>query len=242
MADTLLISDLHLSAADPHNVERFVRFLDDEAAGAAALYILGDLFDTWIGDDNEAPPIPAITSALRRLTDGGCRLFVMHGNRDFLLGAVFAEKTGAELVADPLVVPFNGTPTLLTHGDLLCTDDLDYQKARLFLRDPAFIQDFLGRPLDERAALAAEYRRRSGEATSGKASDIMDVNQQAVEHLMTEHGVLQLIHGHTHRPAIHEFELGGRPARRIVLADWQAGGGEVLRITPKGFRTESLAS
>ena len=241
MADTLLISDLHLSAADPHNVERFVRFLDDEAAGAAALYILGDLFDTWIGDDNEAPPIPSITAALRRLTDAGCRLFVMHGNRDFLLGAVFAEKTGAELVTDPLLVTFNGTPTLLTHGDLLCTDDLDYQKARLFLRDPVFVRDFLGRPLEERAALAAEYRRRSGEATSGKPSDIMDVNRQAVERLMTEHGVLQLVHGHTHRPAIHDFELDGRPARRIVLADWQAGGGEVLRITPEGFRTESLA-
>ncbi len=241
MADTLLISDLHLSEADPHNVDRFVRFLDEEAAGAAALYILGDLFDTWIGDDNRAPPIPAITSALRRLTDRGCRLFVMHGNRDFLLGGSFAAETGAELVEDPLVVIFNGTPTLLTHGDLLCTDDIDYQKARLFLRDPAFVRDFLGRPLEERAALAAEYRRRSGEATSGKPSDIMDVNQQAVKRLMTEHGVLQLIHGHTHRPAVHDFELDGRPARRIVLADWQAGGGEVLRITPEGFRTESLA-
>jgi len=240
MADVLLISDLHLSPTDSRNVRRFFGFLEREAKTAEALYILGDLFDAWIGDDNETSPIPEIKGALRKLSDGGCRVFVMHGNRDFLIGPRFATETGCSLLEDPTILELNGTATLLMHGDLLCTDDVEYQKARLFLRDPAFIEEFVSKPIPERAALAAEYRRRSGEATSTKASDIMDVNQQAVEQYMRQYGVLQLIHGHTHRPAIHEFQLSGTPARRIVLADWQAGGGEVLRIGNEGFRTESL--
>ena len=241
MGDTLLISDLHLSPADPGNIARFIDFLEFGACGAEALYILGDLFDAWIGDDNDMPPIPAVKGALRKLADRGCRLFLMHGNRDFLIGERFAEETGCALLDDPVVVELNGTPTLLMHGDLLCTDDVEYQKARLFLRDPAFVGEFMAKTIAERIALAAEYRKRSGEATSTKASEIMDVNQQTVEEYMRAHRVFLLIHGHTHRPAVHEFRISGRPARRIVLADWQAGGGEVLRVGDQGFRTESLA-
>ena len=240
MADTLLISDLHLSPADPQNIARFIDFLDTGARGADALYILGDLFDAWIGDDNDTPPIPEIKGALRRLSDRGCRLFLMHGNRDFLIGEQFARETGCTLLHDPVVVELNGTPTLLMHGDLLCTDDVEYQKARLFLRDPGFVSDFMAKSIEERFALAAEYRKRSGEATSTKPSEIMDVNQQTVEEYMRAHQVSQLIHGHTHRPAVHDFQISGAPARRIVLADWQAGGGEVLRIGEEGFRAESL--
>jgi UDP-2,3-diacylglucosamine hydrolase len=229
MADTLFISDLHLSAHRPATVTLFLKFLEQVASGAEALYILGDLFDAWLGDDDPTPPIPQIQSALRNLATQGTALFLMHGNRDFLIGEKFCQDTGCTLLPDPTVIDLAGTPTLLMHGDLLCTDDLTYQAARRQLRNETFISDFLSKPLAERSALAAEYRRQSGEAMALLTDEIMDVNAAAVAARMRQHGVQQLIHGLTHRPAVHEFTLDGEPARRLVLAEWHQDRGTYLR-------------
>ena len=241
MSDTLIISDLHLSQHRPDTVALFLRFLRERARGAGELYILGDLFDAWIGDDNILPPIPEVIQALRQLTDGGCKLSVMHGNRDFLLGSDFARATGGKLLPDPFVADLGGETTLLMHGDLLCTDDLEYQQARKLLRSPEFIRDFVSRTIEERVQLAAEYRRRSGEVVSLKSADIMDVNQQTVERYMREYQVRRLIHGHTHRPALHEFQLDGTPAQRYVLEDWHEQTGSYLRVDNQSIRQEAFS-
>jgi len=237
MPDTLLISDLHLSGERPQTIDLFLRFLEERAIHARRLYILGDLFDAWIGDDALPPPIPTIIEALRRLSDNGTRIFLQHGNRDFLIGEAFATATGCELLGDPVTVELGATPTLLMHGDLLCTDDHDYQKARQFLRSPAFIEDLLSKSIGERLALAAEYRKRSGEATAALSAEIMDVNQATVEQYMREAGVTQLIHGHTHRPGIHRFDLDGVPALRLVLAEWHEEQGQYLRVNAEGIES-----
>jgi len=234
MADTLLISDLHLSQERPATVGLFLRFLREQAATAGALYILGDLFDAWIGDDNDSPALAQIIQSMRHLSASGCQLLVMHGNRDFLIGERFADETGCVLLPDPHIATLGGIRTLLMHGDLLCSDDLEYQEARKLLRSPAFIQDFLSRPIEQRIQLAAEYRKRSGEVVSLKPADIMDVNQDTVERYMREHGVHRLVHGHTHRPALHQFELDGEPAERFVLQDWHEHEGACLRIAEDG--------
>ena len=241
MSDTLIISDLHLSQHRPDTVALFLRFLRERARGAGELYILGDLFDAWIGDDNILPPVPEVVQALRQLTDGGCKLSVMHGNRDFLLGSDFARATGGKLLPDPFVADLGGETTLLMHGDLLCTDDLEYQQARKLLRSPEFIRDFVSRTIEERVQLAAEYRRRSGEVVSLKSADIMDVNQQTVERYMREYQVRRLIHGHTHRPALHEFQLDGTPAQRYVLEDWHEQTGSYLRVDNQSIRQEAFS-
>lgn len=240
MTDTLLISDLHLSAERPQTIDLFLRFLEEQAVQANDLYILGDLFDAWIGDDALPPPIPTIIEALRRVSDAGTHIHLQHGNRDFLIGEAFATATGCQLLADPVVVELNGTPTLLMHGDLLCTDDHAYQKARQFLRSPAFIEDLLSKSIEERLAIAADYRKRSGEATAALAADIMDVNQETVEAYMQEAGVQQLIHGHTHRPGNHQFELNGAPAIRLVLAEWHDEQGQYLRVNREGIESVSF--
>ena len=231
MKDTLIISDLHLSRDRPATVGLFLRFLQEQASAADHLYILGDLFDAWIGDDDTTPPAPQIIEAMQQLTDTGCKLSMMHGNRDFLLGEAFSNATGSTLLPDPFVADLAGKDILLMHGDLLCSDDLEYQQARKLLRSPAFIQDFISRSINERIELAAEYRKRSGEVISLKSADIMDVNQQAVETAMREHHVKYLIHGHTHRPALHEFELDGELVQRYVLEDWHDDAGSFLRIS-----------
>jgi len=236
-ARILLISDLHLSADCMQTVQLFQRFLQETAAQADALFILGDLFDAWIGDDNNAEPWPAVRHQLASLTAAGTEVFVQHGNRDFLLGDDFCRHTGVQLLAEEAVIDLFGTPTLLMHGDTLCTDDLAYQQARLFLRNPNFIADFLAKPLAERAAIAVEYRQRSGEATSLLASDIMDVNQQAVLNVMRQHGVTRLIHGHTHRQGQHQVDLDGMTAERIVLGEWHPDHGMALEVTADGIKT-----
>ncbi|WP_435684437.1 UDP-2,3-diacylglucosamine diphosphatase [Sedimenticola selenatireducens] len=241
MSDTLIISDLHLSQHRPDTVALFLHFLRERACGAGELYILGDLFDAWIGDDNILPPVPEVVQALHQLTDGGCKLSVMHGNRDFLLGSDFARATGGKLLPDPFVADLGGETTLLMHGDLLCTDDLEYQQARKLLRSPEFIRDFVSRTIEERVQLAAEYRRRSGEVVSLKSADIMDVNQQTVERYMREYQVRRLIHGHTHRPALHEFQLDGTPAQRYVLEDWHEQTGSYLRVDNQSIRQETFS-
>jgi UDP-2,3-diacylglucosamine hydrolase len=236
----LFVSDLHLAADRPGATEIFLRFARGRAREASALYVLGDLFDAWIGDDDDGPLAIAVRQALRDLAAAGVAVFLQGGNRDFLVGERFAGETGVRLLPDVAVVDLHGTRTLLMHGDLLCTDDVDYQQARAMLRNPAFVADFLAKPLPARAALAAEYRRRSGEATSLKAEDIMDVNANAVAQAMREHGVRRLIHGHTHRPAIHTMMLDGAAAERIVLAEWHDDRGHCVSVTAGGVRVETF--
>ena len=241
MADTLFISDLHLSEKRSGTLKLFFRFLAEQAAKTEELYILGDLFDVWIGDDNETPPIPDILDAMKRISDSGTQLYFMGGNRDFLVGERFAEATGAKLLGDTRVLDLEGSLTLLTHGDLLCTDDVEYQNARKLLRNPAIIGDFLTKSIPERLALAEEFREHSGEATSLKAADIMDVNQQTVERFMRETGVTRLIHGHTHRPATHDFTLDGQAVQRFVLPEWHDDRGCFLRASADGLVLENFS-
>lgn len=231
MTENLFISDLHLSRKRPATTDLFLRFLEEQVDAVSHLYILGDLFDAWVGDDDTTTPIKEITHALLQATTRGTQLSIMHGNRDFLIGEAFAKATGCTLLDDPTVVDLNGLPTLLMHGDLLCSDDLEYQQARTLLRSQAFISDFLAKTIQQRKTLAAEYRKKSGEVVSLKSADIMDVNQYTVESYMRNSGVKLLIHGHTHRPAIHDFKLDGQSAERIVLSDWHEKRGEYLRVS-----------
>jgi len=228
MVNAMLIADLHLSGERSATVELFLRFLKDEASRSQRLYILGDLFEVWIGDDDRTEPIPQILKAMSNLASRGTQLFLIRGNRDFLIGESFCRETGCALLQDPAVINLSGVHTLLMHGDLLATDDLDYQRDRVYLRSDDFRRDFLRKSLEERASLAADMRQQSRDAQSNLPDNIMDVNQKTVEQYMRDNGTWQLIHGHTHRPETHDFRLGGRPAKRIVLADWKDNRGEYL--------------
>jgi len=230
----LFISDLHLQGARPDITERFFRFLETDAAQAEALYILGDLFEAWIGDDDPDEHNREVQAAMRRLTDAGVAGYFMHGNRDFLIGDAFAERTGFTLLDDPVVHDLYGTPVLLSHGDAYCTDDVEYQAFRRQSRNPAWQQQVLAMSIEQRRALAGQAREESRAAMVDKAEDIMDVNAEAVADALRESGVTTLVHGHTHRPAVHEIELNGAPATRIVLGDWYEQG-TVLRWTPEGY-------
>lgn len=238
--ERLFISDLHLAQERPARVGRFLHLLRERAPRADALYILGDLFDAWVGDDDNSPPAPEVIAGLRALTKGGTRVFFMHGNRDFLIGRRFARASGCQLLQDPTVVDLFGEPTLLMHGDLLCTDDIPYQRFRRRIRNPLVRRLFLWKSLASRRAVADDYRRRSSQAVAEKAEAIMDVNEQTLRRFMMRYGVTWLIHGHTHRPADHQVHLDGRQGRRIVLAEWQEDRGEVLCVTPAGARREAL--
>jgi UDP-2,3-diacylglucosamine hydrolase len=226
---TLFISDLHLDAQRPHIVDLYTELLAGEARKADALYILGDLFEAWIGDDDDAEMPARVAAATRALRDSGVPVWFMHGNRDFLLGADYAARAGMTLLADPTVIELGGERVLLMHGDTLCTDDVDYLKFRALVRDPRWQQQFLAKPLAERRAFAAQARGESRQHMATLAAEIMDVTQEAVVAAMRAHGVHTLIHGHTHRPATHRFDLDGQPARRIVLGDWYEQD-SVLRI------------
>ncbi len=236
---TLFISDLHLSDQRPAITEAFIGFLEGEARGAKALYILGDLFEVWLGDNMVLPEYARAIEAMHRLADAGVPLFVMHGNRDFLLGADFAAMSGAQLLPESTVIDLHGTPTLLLHGDTLCTDDVEYQKFRTMVRNPAWQAEVLAKSPEERLALARQFREMSMAEMQGKSEAIMDVNADAVEAAFREAGVRQMIHGHTHRPAIHDLEIDGEPARRIVLGDWYDQG-SVLECDPEGCRLRTL--
>ena len=236
----LFISDLHLSGDRPETVRLFLGFLRQQASKASRLYILGDLFDVWIGDDDTAAPIPEVAAALRTLTDSGVWLGLMHGNRDFLLGERFCNATGAELLEDPTRLMLQGIPTLLMHGDLLCSDDTEYLAFRRQMRDPAFQQQFLNLPLQVRREKAGEYRAMSGEANARKPGAIMDVNQQTVIETLSRNQALRLIHGHTHRPADHTLSLAGRPASRHVLGDWRPDGAEILLLDESGLHRQRI--
>jgi UDP-2,3-diacylglucosamine hydrolase len=238
MPETLFISDLHLDPERPAITALFIDFLGKRVPDADALYILGDLFEAWIGDDDDAPVNVAVAEALLSCTGNGTPVFVMHGNRDFLLGDEFARQCGATLLGDPERIDLYGTPTLLMHGDTLCTDDTEYLAFRDMVHDSAWQRDFISRPLHERRQMAAEMRATSRARTRGKPESIMDVNQEAVVRVMAEHRVARLIHGHTHRPAIHALSISGHPAERIVLGDWYHQG-SVLTCTPAGCQLDT---
>jgi len=222
---TLFISDLHLSGERPAIIRLFLEFLRAEATSAAALYILGDLFEYWLGDEAvEEPAVRPLIEGLTALTASGVPVHVMHGNRDFLLGERFAYTTGCQLLAEPAVIDLGGEPTLLLHGDTLCTDDTDYQKFRALVREPGWVRQFLSKTVPERLKVVQELRALSQHAMSAKSMEIMDVNQRAVEEAMRRANVRRLIHGHTHRPRTHDFTLDGKPAHRIVLGDWYEQG------------------
>lgn len=239
--ELLFISDLHLSAARPEAVRRFLAFLGRRASGAEALYILGDLFDAYIGDDDDRFPNAEIKRALRILTVNGTAVLFQHGNRDFLLGERFCRETGVELLDDYAVLDVHGTPTLVTHGDLLCSDDVAYQAARQRVRAPEWKRNALAKPLFARRWYARWYRIKSGWDKKGKTAEIMDVNHETVAETMQRFRVLRLIHGHTHRPAVHKIRLGARAGRRFVLAEWADGrAGSVLAWSRDGYRIEEV--
>jgi UDP-2,3-diacylglucosamine hydrolase len=226
----LFISDLHLAAERPDANEQFFRFLGEEASRAQSLYVLGDLFEYWAGDDEledrAGDPLAAeVARGFRRLTDAGVSLQVMHGNRDFLVGKGFLSASGARFLEDPSVVQLAGQPVVLLHGDTLCTDDVDYQAWRRTARSEAWQREFLAKPLAARHEVIRGLREKSREVIAVKPAEIMDVNADAVRDAFRQHGVRRMIHGHTHRPARHEIEVDGARCERWVLPDWYGRGG-----------------
>jgi len=232
---TLFISDLHLSKEQPDILRLFLSFLGGPATSADALYILGDLFEAWLGDDLVLPEYQPALDALRQLTASGVPVHVMHGNRDFLLGEKFATATGCKLLGDPTVIDLYGTPALLMHGDLLCSDDIAYQQLRKQLRNEQWIKQFLTFTPQERIAFAQKLRQQSKAETSYKSEAIMDVNATTVSDYMKQYAVTRLIHGHTHRPALHEH---GDGSERYVLGDWHGDHAMVLVCNKTGCRLE----
>ena len=240
MAPTLLLSDLHLSPARPRAVAAFLAFARGPARRAAAVYILGDLFDWWVGDDQLRDRFYArIGEALRAIRDAGVPLFVARGNRDFLIDGAFAAATGATLMAERTVLPLGGTLTLLTHGDELCTDDVAYQRFRARSRAEAWRAGILRKPYWVRRGIAAYLRLRSRTATAMKPESIMDVNDAAVAEAFRRHGVTRLVHGHTHRPARHDLTVDGIARERHVLAAWHDDG-RYLEIDERGVRERTV--
>lgn len=246
---TLFVSDLHLDPSRPDITALFLRLLETEALQAEAVYVLGDLFEAWLGDDDHSEPGECVAAALRQVSDAGIPVYLMRGNRDFLLGPGFAERAGACLLPDPCVIDLHGQPTLLMHGDLLCTDDHHYLAFRRQVRSADWQQAFLAQPLPQRQAFAAQARaasqaHQSGLATAGTLETITDVNAVAVAEVLGRYGVQRLIHGHTHRPGIHRVNVGCAPAdsvqagercaTRVVLGDWYSHG-SVLRASRDGL-------
>ena len=245
MARWLFISDLHLTGERPEANEQFFRFLNEEAAGAHALCVLGDLFEYWIGDDeldaSDGDPLAReAVRALRALSDSGVAVHFMHGNRDLLIGRRFAEAAGISLLEDPTVLPVAGMPTLLMHGDTLCTDDQDYQAWRRTARSPQWQSEFLAAPLAERRKRILQMREKSREVVAAKPAEIMDVNAAAVRDAFRKHNVRRLIHGHTHRSAFHKVEVNGARCERWVLPDWYGDGGGYLTVDEMGARLVSF--
>lgn len=233
---TWFISDLHLSPARPDIAGLFQRFLQSQAQHADALYILGDLFDAWIGDDDTSDFVAAVQAALRQLTDSGVPVYFIAGNRDFLIGQRFAQITGVQLLDEPSVIDLYDTPTLILHGDTLCTDDISYQRFRKIIRQRWLQKLLLALPLSLRMRIANELRAASKtqQPLSEQQLKIMDANEHAVREQFIQYDVQCMIHGHTHRPAIHQHRLpNGETAERIVLGDWYTQG-SFLKVTASG--------
>lgn len=240
MAISLLISDLHLSESTPTIEAGFKTFLQREALDPtvplAALYILGDFFETWVGDDDDAPYITRVRNLLKNVSDRGTALYLTRGNRDFLLGPHFAASVNATLLGDTTIIELAGKRTLIMHGDTLCTDDVDYQAFRALAHSNDWQAEVLAKPLAERRLLAQQLRAMSIDAASNKAEDIVDVNAAAVRRSMLEYDVSRLVHGHTHRPARHTLDVG----ERIVLGDWTATQGWCLRANDTTVELEAF--
>ena len=235
---TLFISDLHLSADRPDITACFLRFMSNEARGIDALYVLGDLFEMWIGDDDDSPFHQQIKKAFRQLTDSGVPCYFIHGNRDFLIGKRFSQETGVELLPEHTVVDLYGTATLILHGDTLCTLDEGYQRYRKKVHNRFIQWLFFRLPLSYRQRIGEKMRSGSSQTNQAKSQTIMDVTPSEVVHVMAELGVSQMIHGHTHRPDVHALSVNGQDARRIVLGDWYDHG-SVLVCTPQGCALET---
>ncbi|MBW8809746.1 MAG: UDP-2,3-diacylglucosamine diphosphatase [Lysobacter sp.] len=241
---TLFISDLHLDAERPQITELFGRFVRGEARQADALYILGDLFEAWVGDDDPSDTGAFVASELKALGDAGVPVFFIRGNRDFLLGADYATRAGMRLLPDPSVIVLYGQPVLIGHGDLLCTDDVAYQQFRAQTRHPAWQAQFLAQPLAARLAFAQQARAASkahqaGLKDDGRMETITDVAPDTVAETFARYGIDTIIHGHTHRPAVHTLDVGGRSRTRIVLGDWYEQG-SVLRVDRDGMQLQTL--
>jgi len=224
MPYSLFISDLHLDASRPHHLVALEALLDEHGGKCDALYILGDLFETWIGDDDDADFNLSVIRLLNTFSQSGSKLYFMHGNRDFLLGDAFAAATGGMIIPEGTVVDLYGTPALLLHGDCLCTGDEKYQQFRAMVRQPAWQQDLLAKSLEERRAIAQGMRMQSQQNNANKAENIMDVTESEVANVMREAQVKDLIHGHTHRPNVHQVALGDDVGTRWVLGDWGTTG------------------
>jgi len=236
---SIFVSDLHLCPTRPAINRIFFDFLRAPAAQAEALYILGDLFEYWAGDDDDDPFNASVLAALRELAGRGVALYLMHGNRDFLIGSRFSAACRATLLPDPTRINLYGTPTLLMHGDTLCTDDVRYQDFRAKVRTPAWQQHFLAQPLAARKQIIAGLRTENAAEKKLKADAIMDVTVATVEARLRNHGYPRLIHGHTHRPALHAHEVDGKHCERWVLADWYTSG-SYLRCDAQGCQVIKL--
>ena len=241
MPHTLFISDLHLGPGTPEATDSLLRFLRETAPKADALYVLGDLFEYWIGDDAVEQPFEhEVTAAFRALVDAGVPVYFMHGNRDFLIGRRFAKASGMKILADPAMIDLHGRPTLLMHGDTLCSEDIEYQKFRARTRNPLLQWLFLALPLSLRVRIALKLRGRSTQAKQAKSMAIMDVTPGTVEDTLRQHRYPRLIHGHTHRPARHEHHVDGHACERWVLADWYEHG-SYLRCDASGCAPQPLS-
>lgn len=236
---TLFISDLHLDDRRPDTTALLQEFLADEAIDADALYILGDLFEFWLGDDVPSKSSVEVAKAMSRLAASGVPCYFMHGNRDFLLREVYAKLAGMKLLPEEYVIDLYGERVLLMHGDSLCTDDLAYQQLRKLVRNPVWQEETLSKTPQERLQMALQLRDASAEHKGNEAMSIMDVNQAAVDSAFERHDVLRMIHGHTHRPATHDLMVNDRRAQRIVLGDWYTQG-SVLRVSPGSYELSSL--
>ena len=237
----LFVSDLHLEESRPEITRAFFRLLDKLQNKFSELYLLGDIFEVWLGDDTPSPVADQLSQRLASLSEHGIRIFLMHGNRDFLLGEAFASRCKASLIHEPYLLQVAGKQAVLLHGDALCTQDIEYQAFRKLVRDPRWQADFLAKPLNERIAIGRQLRDKSQESAKEKSEYLMDVTPNEVESMMLDLSVELMIHGHTHRPAVHKLTLDNKPCTRMVLGDWYTQGWYILadqqrvELTPLPF-------